>query len=345
VKERILIARIGAFGDCIIITPLIRHLKQQGHEIYVLTSERGMEIFSHNPHIDKLILHKKDSVHVTKLRDHFKVIQETYECGRFIDLCESIECNLAFHPSQPMYNYDREERKALANKNYYEETFNFAKVPVKVSHETMRPEVFFTEKEEVNNTEFRSQFIGKKLIVWGLSGSALHKSYPYTHIVMSEILNKHEDVVFITVGDEGCEILEQTLRHERVVWKSNRWNFREAMCMVSHAFAMVSPDTGILHCAGAYDLPKIGLLTSVSKTNITKYFKNDHSIQSDVPCAPCYRLIYDASVQCPTDSEMYAPFCNAYGISPQQVIDKLNKIIMLDEVFRYEKSKEELSCA
>jgi ADP-heptose:LPS heptosyltransferase len=344
-SEKILICRLGAYGDCLIITPLIRHLKNTGNEVVVLTSDRGIQVLGNNPNISKLILHEKDSVPVTKLRPYFESVREAYECDRYIDLCESIECNLAFHPAQPYYNWEREERKAMANKNYYEETFDFAGVMVDKTPENLRPEVFFTEEEEEANTVFRSNYIGKKIIVWGLAGSALHKSFPYTHIVMEKILEKYPEVVFITMGDERCEILETTLRHPRVVWKSNKWTFRESMCMVKHAFAVVCPDTGILHSAGCWDTPKLGLLTSTSQTNITKHFVNDYSIQADVPCAPCYRLIYNAGIQCPLDSAMFAPFCNAYGISPEAVVDNIEAIIQHNEDQWYANAKKELANA
>ena len=217
----------------------------------------------------------------------------------------------------------------------------------KPTQETLRPDIYFTEEEEEQNTRFRSKFLGKKIIVWGLSGSALHKSYPYTHMVMSEILDKYPDVVFITIGDDKCEILEQALRHERVIHKSNKWSFREAMCMVKHAYALVCPDTGILHSSGAWDKPKIGLLTCTSITNITKYFTNDYSLEADVPCAPCYRLIYSADMQCPVDKDkngegLCAPFCNAYGISPITISDIIKHIFTKDRKERYEQAKKEL---
>ena len=57
---RILIFRAAAFGDCLIITPVIRYLHQQGHELFLVTSNRGLEVFKNNPHISKLIQHKEE---------------------------------------------------------------------------------------------------------------------------------------------------------------------------------------------------------------------------------------------------------------------------------------------
>jgi ADP-heptose:LPS heptosyltransferase len=328
---RILIARLGAFGDTLITTPVIKKLKGEGYEIFYLTTEdSGAEVLKNNPNVDKIIKHKKDSIPLHKLVDFFKATQKAYECDKLYDLCESLECNLSLHPTQPEYNLDKESRKNLCNKNYYEECYDF--IIRKYGHTFNKfdytPEMFFTDKEEEENARFREKFIGKKIIVWGLSGSSLHKFYPHTQIVMSAILEKYKDVVFITVGDRNCEVLEGGLRHERVIWKSNKWSFRQSCLMVKHAFLTISPDTGLLHASGCWDNPKIGLLTSGTRENVTKWFKNDYSIESEgVPCAPCFRLIYNAKVQCPCDPDLVTPFCCTYGLPVPKVISKIERVL------------------
>jgi len=322
--KKVLVCRLAAFGDAFVTAPLLRYLKEQGNEVYVLTSEtEGMEIFKHNPNITKLIPHKKDSIPCNKLDQYFESIRLAYECDRIIDLCESIECALALHPAQPQYGWTKQERRELCNHNYYDYTFEKAGFP---RIKGRLPEIYFTEDEENDNAKFRQDLLGKFVILWCLSGSGLHKAYPYTSLVIDAILKKYPDVVFITVGDESCEILEVGLNSERVIHKSGKWSFRQSAIMAKYAGLVISPDTGMLHASGCFDTPKIGLLTHSTRENITKYFKNDHSIEAKVSCAPCFRLLFDTHVQCPIDPLTDSPWCMALGIDSDLIVERIEQV-------------------
>ena len=323
---RILLVRIGAFGDVIITTPIIRYLKQKKNEVYVVTSERGEQILRYNPNIDKLIIHKKDSVQFSELDDKWKKLSEEYKCDKIIDLSSSIETKLALHPIQPEYNWSKRERIELCDKNYYEYTSKLALGKI-LEPNQLRPEIFFSEKEKEDHARFKANLFGKKTILVGLSGSGLNKAYPYLQYVMSAILEGNKDVVFITVGDESCKILEAGLIHERVIHRSGVWNFRESMIACKSANMVIAPDTGLLHASGCFDTPKIGLLGHTSVENITKHFKNDMSLQSTTSCSPCFRLIYNLKEQCPIDVVNGGAFCMSIGIDPNLIIKRILKVV------------------
>ena len=62
-SERVFLIRLGAYGDILGITPLVKYLKEEKKwEVYFHTSERGMELIENNPYIDKIIPYKSDSV-------------------------------------------------------------------------------------------------------------------------------------------------------------------------------------------------------------------------------------------------------------------------------------------
>lgn len=327
---RYLVVRLGAYGDNLIVSPLLSHLKKVGHEVYVLTSEQGQEIFKHNPNIDKLIQHKRDSIPNSELGKYFESVKQAYECDKLLDLCESIEMKLALHPLDPKYNWTKQERKVLCNKNYYDFTFEQAGFP---GIKGARPEIYFSEEEEHNYIPFREQLIGYYVIIWGLSGSGLNKSYPYAPYVINSILSKYPKVKFITVGDEACEILECGMpNHSRIVKKSGKWSFRESALAVKHADLVIAPDTGLLHIAGCFSAAKIGLLNHSTIENITKYFENDNSIEADCDCAPCFRLIYNSVVQCPKGPVTKACLCMSDGIKPKKLLERIEWIINVQQL-------------
>jgi len=322
---RYLICRpAGALGDCIIVTPLIRYLKQVGNEVYILTSLQGDEIYRNNPNLDKVRVHDKDSIPNEALRDFFESLKVAYECDKMIDLCESIEVNLSLYPADPRYNYTKQERFAMCNRNFYEETFRLAGCQGQLGSQPYLPEMFFTPQEEKQMQKFFKQFKDKFVILWGLSGSARNKTYPY----VKEVIDKIPDAIFITVGDELCQILESPfIKNEQVIRKSGLWTFRESALACKYANLVISPDTGLLHASGCFDTPKIGLLTHTTRENITKHFKNDYSLEAEgVSCAPCFRIMYNCGCQCNLAEDFITPLCMFLGIIPDRIIDSIEKI-------------------
>lgn len=349
---RILVIRIAAIGDMLGITPLLRYLKSKGNEVYVFTKQTGKDILANNPHVDKLILYKDELKHLyphlkenedipnEELSKFFKAIEQTYECERTINLCESWEVKLGRHPVEPSFKYSKQWAKEHCDINYYEQIF---KIADESTPDVILPEMFFTEKEiiEMNNWFVDFHKIGKKVILWGLSGSAANKTYPYVPEVVFPVLEKHKDVCFLTVGDEMCQILEEELKHERIINRSGLWHIRQSCLATKYADLVIAPDTGILHASGMYETPKIGLLNHTSRNNITKHFKNDFSLHASegehpffgpITCAPCYQIHYgpgryNHTCHLADVKGTKAPVCMVYGIPPENVIAKIEEVL------------------
>lgn len=330
-KTRTLVVRLGAYGDCIIITPLLKILAQNfNNEIYVLTSEQGMEILENNPHIDRLIYYPRNSIPNELFGEFLETTRKAYDCDRIIDLCESIEVALALRYEDPRYNYTKNERRVICDKNYYDYTLDFAgysEPELKGQH----GELFFTVDEERWAKEEAGRVWGGKYgILWGLSGSGRNKAYPFVNYVWGSLITKYPNLVIMSVGDPVCEILECGTQHPALVGKSGKYTFRQSALLAKYADLVVSPDTGLLHVAGCYDTPKIGLLGHTTKNNITATFKNDHSIEAKCECAPCFRLIYNAGSQCPMDFVINAPWCMSKGLPAEMVYKHISDIIDKD---------------
>lgn len=329
---KILLCRFGAIGDSLILTPLLRYLKKQEHEIFLNTSENGMQVLAYNPNVDHYIPYKTKEVPDDKLQAYWNGLMKKFSLNRFINMCESIERAISFHPIDPVYNYTKEERYVRGNKNFYEYAFVHSNTEIPFGEDGngfFRPELFFTEKEESAMSEYFSQFDGKFVILWGLSGSGLNKMYPYVDYIIGDLLRTYKDVRVITCGDETCQILEVEDHDERVIRKSGKWSIRESLLAAKFADLVVGSDTGIIHGAGCFDTPKIMLVGSNTIENITKHFANDFSIEADpllVPCAPCHRQIY-SNLQCPVDDVHWLPKCMTQGIPPKAVLERIEEVM------------------
>ena len=317
--NKALIIRLGAIGDHLILTPVIKRLKELGYYVIFNTNKRGKEVYENNPNVDEYIDHD-EKMPVDDLPDHWEKLKEEIKPDLFLNFSESLECNVALHPIQPEYNYTKKERFDLCNRNYYDETEKWAKL----EGCQKLPELYFTpfELEEAK----KHIKAGKFNILWQLSGSGHQKVYPWADYVIGEVLKNHKDIHVITTGDEKCQMLE-SIEDADITNLSGRISVRLAMALTGMVDLVISPDTGILHAAGCYETPKIGLLGHTTIENITKYFKNDYSLEAECACAPCFRLIYDHSVQCPCEFVTHAAWCQAEGIKPERVYERVRSII------------------
>lgn len=329
-----LVVRLGATGDMIIITPVIKRLKELGYYVILNTGKRGKEVFENNPNVDEFIMHD-ESMHIDSLTEHWKKLKDEIKPDLFINFTESLEGNVALHPMYPNYIYSKAERFAIANKNYYDVSADWAKL----DGCQKLPELYFTEDEMNTARSFIKP--DKFNILWQLSGSGAQKVYPWADYVMGEILKNDEDVHIITTGDEKCQLLESLIDKD-ITNLSGRNGIRITMALTSLVDLVIAPDTGILHAAGCYDTPKIGLLGHTTIENITKYFKNDYSLEADCACAPCMRLIYDHTIQCPVEFVTHAAWCMAEGIKPERLYERYRTV--REEARKSRSEPASLSC-
>ena len=321
-----LIWRSAAFGDVIVTTPVVRHLKSQGHEIVYVTSKRGLEVLKNNPHIERVVLHKEETP-IEKLSQEIEWLRKKFHCDRVIDFSESIEVALSQHPRSPNYKLSKPERLARFNRNFYEYSFEHAGENWKEGVD-LKPELFF-EDHEIRDAKKRLRD-GCFNILLGLSGSGSNKAWPWGQDFAYKLCADFPDVHIITVGDEKCRLIEPDQEHQdQITCLSGKLSMRESMALTSVVDLVIAPDTGLLHASGCFDTPKIGLLGHNTIECITKYFRNDYSIESNpdlAPCSPCFYLIYNMKIQCPLNPISQGSVCMSDGITLEMVYERFSKV-------------------
>jgi len=285
-KKSALVIRYGALGDMIQTTCLFPYLTAAGYEITLNCDERGIQIIEHNPHIKYIMPHKAHHIPLEGLHEYWNKISQPYDyCAKLSGTV--VEGQLLFTSNQHMWYAGERHRRRLAGRwNYMERTIEvagFTPIP------PVRGELYFTKHErEWAKRLIKRHFRRKYVIVWAWTGSAVHKVYAYYWNVMEHLLNKWDDLIIITTGDEWCEQLE--INHPQILHTSGRWQFRQAMSIIPYVDLVVGPETGMLNAAGCFSTPKICMLSHSNKTNLTKHWENDYSFQIPCECSPCHRL-------------------------------------------------------
>lgn len=318
-KDTVCLVRYGGFGDLIQISSIFPLLKEQGKKVCVNVTENGVDILKNDPNIDELLVQKTDQVPNQELGDYWKFLRRVYP--KVINLSSLIEQKLLVLPHDPIYNWDHKKRHKKLNKNYSEVLHNKAKVPhlFNIKFHPSNSEKKWAEEQR------RSMRIGLQhyVIVVALSGSSVHKAYPYMDNVIAYYLVNEPNSRFVLVGDEICQILEQGWEKEpRVFCKSGDWSIRQSLSFAQTADLVIGPETGILNAVSAENLAKVALLSHSSEENLTKHWVNTTSLSANVSCYPCHKMHYGFKT-CNRDSETGGSMCAA-NIDPRKVADAID---------------------
>jgi hypothetical protein len=335
-KKRVCIARYGAMGDLIMITPLIHKLHDEGYEVTVNLSPYSAMVLQHNPYIDNIVIQERDAIPNHQLGLYWKEWESEYD--KYINLSESIEGALLKVEGRRDFFTHKDWRHQVCNRNYFDYTMERGGYPDATG---LRGELFFTRSEIKEAQHFREKFKDKYIIMWAMNGSSFHKRYGLFQPVMTSWLNQHPDALLMTVGDKTAQQFE--FSHPRVFKASGLWPVRHSMCLTQFVDLVVGPETAITNAAGCYETPKVTLLSHSTHENLCKYWANDYCLAPDpaiAPCYPCHQLHY-TQPSCPMSSIIEnssgdvlanGPACAMGAITGEVLQARLNEVYSLGPI-------------
>lgn len=319
-QKKVCVVRLGAYGDMIMVTPLLRALKEDGFHVTVNTNPRGQKMLENNPHVDAIIPHKDDSIPIEKLQEHWDEMAKGFD--KFVNLSGSVEGSLLKVPDSPVYYQPHFVRHSLCDVNYYDNTMRLGGYGDKKG---VNGELYFSKEEEAWARKKLVDYAGKFRILWSLSGSSVHKFYPWAETVSNEFCKKHPDAQVILVGEPLCKMLAWD--HPQVSSQICRWNIRQSMVVAKNVDLVIGPETGVLNAAGCFETPKIVFLSHSSHENLSKNWLNCYPVEAskvNAPCHPCHKMIYGRA-GCRLNRVTQTPLCMAH-LEPQQVLEKMEEV-------------------
>ena len=329
-RPRALVARYGALGDMVMVTPLLRHLAEDGYHVTVNCTRYSAPVLDNNPYVHNLIIQERDAIPNHELGDYWSEWSNDYD--RYINLSESIEGTLLKVEGRRDFYTRQQWRHERCNVNYYDYTMQRGGYPE--SHGE-RGELYLSRVEEREARKFRNRYADKFLLVWALNGSSHHKVYGLFEPVLTDWLNGHPDAIAVTVGDHTASLLE--FEHTQLVPKAGVWPIRTSLAMTKYADLVVGPESVITNTAGCFATPKITFLSHSSHENLCKYWLNDYCLEPDpavAPCYPCHQLHYTRP-SCPLaeikndatgEPLVSGPLCSMGAISGERVVARLSEV-------------------
>ena len=311
-EKEVLVIRYGALGDTMWITPVLSQLKSDGYYVVVNITARGAEILKNNPNVDEFIIHTDHSfIAYEELEEYWHRLGRGFD--KVVNLTKSCEGHLVKVEGSHEANWSKEMRHAECNYNFQDRVMELAGYPDKKG---CIPELYFSDIEEALAETFINAHKDKFVILWSLSGSGFHKTYPWSEYIAGELCNQFQDIEIITVGDDDCKILEWQNPH--TINKCGVYTIRQSFILTKYADLVIAGDTGLVNAAAAFDTPKIVFLSTNTEENLCKYWKNTTAFfNEDCECYPCHKLIYTNT--CPKGRFNVAPKCME-GIEPKEVL-------------------------
>jgi len=324
------VVRYGGFGDALQASSILPWLKEDGYKVVFYLAPGAHEALMHDPHVDEFVVQDIDAIDNADLGEFWGYLEE--RCDRFINLSESVERSLLTMPGHMAYKWPQRVRHKYFNVNYFEMIHDIAGVPMP---SRMR---FYPTEEEVSWAKAEKERMGTA-ILWILSGSAIHKVWPYLDMAIDQIMLKQDGTNVVLVGDAGCKMLEQGWEDvPRVHCRSGVWTIRQTMAFAQVCDLVVGPETGVLNAVAFEPVPKIVMMSHSSVDNLTRDWMNCVSLTPQkTECYPCHQIHFN------WDS------CNQYGKSGiakcQQDISLSRALYEIEKVIGQKHDRRPLSVA
>jgi ADP-heptose:LPS heptosyltransferase len=286
------------------MSSILPKLKEEGYHITLYASPYGYEAIQHDPHIDDVYMQDPDQVpnHVLGLFWH----NEMKKYDRWINLSGSVEDYLLPDREKQPFYWPHETRHKFMDKNYLEMTHDIAQVPFAPMAK------FYPTKEELFWARTQRARIKDKVIVWSLSGSSVHKTWPHMDAIIARVM-LHTNATVVLVGGSLERMLEKGWENENRVWKrAGQWSLRQSLSFALTADLVVGSETGLLNAVGCEDINKVIMLSHSSENNLTKHWKKTTALTppASVKCYPCHRL-HRSFEFCHQDEETGTAICQA----------------------------------
>ncbi len=293
----ILILKPGAIGDLLLLTPVIRQLKNnyKNSKISILVSSEATKLlFINNPFVDKIFVYEKKGKH----KNFFSFIKLCKEIKkeRFDTVLNFQRSNLRlwflvlFIKPVRVLTYHKDETKhAVIN---HLETLLPLNIDINLQETNLDFEIDADTERFANNFLIEKGLVDKGFIVLNPGASHRVNRWPVDKFAKLATLiheKKHKKVVLIG-GKEDLELnesIKKLLKFE-VVDLSGSLNLAQLAAVLKRSKLLVTGDTGPMHIATAVGT-KVVALFGAADPERTGPVGNDHIViqAKDVQCVPC----------------------------------------------------------
>ena len=293
-KQKVLLIRFSAFGDIVLTTGPLLHLKSRfpDHEIHFLTSEIGDELLTGSLEIDEVFVVPRGS----NLGELIKIYRDLPDYDMVIDWQDNFKSwLLKFFVKGKFFKikkHSRQRRQFVRDKknrpelqqHVVEKYFATLKRAFDLpdqSLEELRP-TFQPRKLIINQELFDMQ----KAVALHSYASVENKVWPYFSQLIEKLQAQKTPVILV-----GNTPDPQTYQDGPLLLDlRNKTPLRELAAVLSHCRALVTTDSGPMHLGIAVNTPTIALFGPTTKEfGFYPKFSNTFVLENnELDCRPCH---------------------------------------------------------
>lgn len=294
-KPLLLLIAYRAFGDWLYTVPVLPFLFDK-YRVHLETNIKCAQLVHDDPRFAAITVFGYESINQnewsTAFQERWSALEKELKPDRILNLNGTLEVTCIAERWQPEFNLPLPERRAHFSQHcFLDEVFLRCDVPLPA--EPKLDEVYFHEWEHAWARAWRKKREGQFVVIIPIAGSTSQKVFHNWLAVTNAMLERFPDSVVYAAGDELCSSLVP--EHPRIINMCGNIPIKQAVLLTKYADLVLGPETGLLVAAGMWGTPKIILSTTSGAGQMTKYHKNDYSMQAPIYCSPCHRAIYAES--------------------------------------------------
>lgn len=270
------VVRYGAIGDSMQAASVLAALKAEGYHVTLYCAEGpGYECIKTDPNIDEFYIQGRGQVPDQALPSFWAHHKKKFD--RWVNLSESVEGGLLAMTNRPVDTYGPRARHEMLDWNYVDRQHLIAGLPTDTEHRIH----FYATPAEQKWATLEKRAFGEFVVLWALTGSSVHKIWPWLDNAVSGLLIDFPEVSVVFVGGDDGVILEKGWEQTpRVHCRSGKYSIRESLALAQLADVVIGPETGVLNAVAMEEMPKVIFLSHSTQENLTKHWKNTHSLAS-----------------------------------------------------------------
>lgn len=269
------VVRYGAVGDMMQASSVLAGLKEQGYTITLYCAEGpGYEVIKSDPHVEEFYVQGRGQVPDQALPSFWNYHKKKFD--HWVNLSESVEGGLLSMTNRPVDTYSPRARHVMLDWNYVERQHLIAGL-----EDVAQKIHFHASPEEQKWAGLEKKAFGEFTVLWALTGSSVHKIWPWLDNAVSGLLIDFPEVELVFVGGEDGVILEKGWEETpRVHRRSGKYTIRESLALAQVCDVVIGPETGVLNAVAMEEMPKVIFLSHSTQENLTKHWVNTHSLAS-----------------------------------------------------------------
>ena len=282
--KNILVIRFSSIGDIVLCSPVVRHLKANGHRVSMVTKSSFKALWKNNPYIDELIL--VDDITGDVLSDlkkkSFDIVVDLHHNSRSNKIKRALSVK---HYTVNKSNVNKAllvwlKSKSFASTHIVERYLDTISDLIKERDEKGLD--FFVDKP----TEKIEDILLNKYAVYVIGGQ--HKGKMMSEGRMIELCKQVSVPLYLLGGPEdrdcGERIEAAVSENGKVINLAGKLSLMDSINILKQASFVISHDTGLMHIASAYDKNIISLWGATTpELGFSPYKPGEYSVMLQVP--------------------------------------------------------------